>query len=141
MAPAAPEVALTLLNGEKLSTRRLKGTMYIVHFWSINCATCIEEMPQLVKFYEEFKTKGLELIAVAMAYDSPNYVKHYVQNRPLPFKVGIDSGEIAERFGHVQLTPTTFLMDHRGRIVKRYVGPLPFGALAASIVAMTREAN
>ena len=54
--------------------------------------------------------------------------------------MGIDNtGEIARRFGEVQLTPTSFLIDKRGQIVKRYVGKPDFEALHALVDKLLAE--
>lgn len=127
---AAPAATFTLLSGDKLSTADLKGKVYLVNFWATSCATCIKEMPDLVKTYEQFKGKGLEFVAVAMNYDPPMYVMNYAKTRGLPFKVAMDSdGSAARAFGNVQLTPTTFVVDKDGRILKRYVGEPEWDAL------------
>ncbi|BDB22925.1 TlpA family protein disulfide reductase [Cupriavidus sp. P-10] len=129
-ANAAPAATFTLLSGEKLSTADLKGKVYLVNFWATSCATCIKEMPDMVKTYEQFKGKGLEFVAVAMNYDPPMYVMNYAKTRGLPFKVAMDSdGSAAKAFGNVQLTPTTFVVDKDGRILKRYVGEPEWDAL------------
>lgn len=77
----------------------------------------------MIQTYNKFKGQGLEFVAVAMRYDPPMYVMNYSQTRQLPFKVAMDAdGAAARAFGDVQLTPTTFLVDRDGRILKRYVG-------------------
>jgi peroxiredoxin len=86
-------------------------------------------MPQMVQTYNRFKGKGLEFVAVAMSYDAPMYVTNYTQTRQLPFKVAMDDGSAAKQFGNVQLTPTTFLVDKDGKILKRYVGEPQFAEL------------
>ena len=44
--------------------------------------------------------------------------------------MAIDSaGDIARQFGDVSLTPTTFVIDKQGRIIKQYVGEPDFPAL------------
>ena len=53
----------------------------------------------------------------------PNLVADYAQKNRLPFKVALDvEGAIAKQWGNVRLTPTTFVVDRRGRIVKQFVG-------------------
>lgn len=95
----------------------------MVNFWATSCTTCVAEMPELVTTYNKFKDKGYETVAVAMRYDPPSYVVNFAQTRQLPFKVAIDNtGAVAREWGDIQLTPTTFLVNKRGEIVKRYVG-------------------
>ncbi|TOY78173.1 hypothetical protein DIJ62_30315 [Burkholderia pseudomallei] len=127
---SAPEATFTLLSGQKLSTAAdLKGKVYLVNFWATSCATCMQEMPQMVDTYNRFKGRGLEFVAVAMNYDPPMYVANYAQTRQLPFKVALDDGSVAKQFGNVQLTPTTFVIGKDGKILKRYVGAPQFAEL------------
>jgi peroxiredoxin len=75
-----------------------------------------------------------------MQYDPPSYVVNFVQSRKLPFDVAIDnSGAIAKAWGDVQLTPTSYLVDKKGRIVKRYVGAPDFAQLDALIAQLLKE--
>jgi peroxiredoxin len=126
----APQVNYTLLDGQQLSTATLKGQVVLVNFWATSCTTCVAEMPQLMATHEKYKSRGYQTVAVAMAYDPPAYVANFAQTRRLPFGVAIDNtGAIAKGFGDIQLTPTTFLINKRGEIVKRYVGAPDFAAL------------
>mgnify|MGYP003945968143 CR=1 FL=1 len=124
-----PDATFTLLSGQKVSTADLKGKVYLVNFWATSCATCVKEMPQMVETYNRFKGRGLEFVAVAMNYDAPMYVSNYAHTRQLPFKVAMDDGSAAKQFGNVQLTPTTFVVDKNGTILKRYVGEPQFAEL------------
>ncbi|WP_207005691.1 TlpA disulfide reductase family protein [Trinickia mobilis] len=125
----APDATFTLLSGQKISTADLKGKVYLVDFWATSCETCMKEMPQWIETYNRFKGQGLEFVAVAMNYDAPMYVVNYAQTRQLPFMVAMDDGSVAKQFGNVQLTPTTFLIDKNGKILKRYVGEPEFAEL------------
>ena len=132
--PPAPAAEYTTLVGERTSTRDLLGKVVYINFWATSCTTCIKEMPDVVKTYERFAPRGFELLAVAMSYDPPEYVRNYVQQNQLPFKVVLDSdGAIAAAFDHVALTPTTVLIDKKGRILRRIVGEPDFVALHALI--------
>ncbi|MDR2208418.1 MAG: TlpA family protein disulfide reductase [Azoarcus sp.] len=123
--PLAPEVSFTTLQGERFDTAALRGKVVLVNFWATTCATCIKEMPDLAKTYEKFSARGLEIIAVAMEYDSEPQVRAYADQATLPFKVALDlKAKVATGFGDVRLTPTTFLIDRQGRIVHKYLGAL-----------------
>ncbi|HJV53489.1 MAG TPA: TlpA disulfide reductase family protein [Noviherbaspirillum sp.] len=126
----APDVTFTSLNGEKVPLHSLRGKVVMVNFWATSCTTCVHEMPQMVQTYNKYKDKGLDFVAVAMSYDPPNYVLNYAQSRNLPFKVALDSkGDLAQSFGDVKLTPTTYVIDKQGNIIKRYVGEPEFTEL------------
>ena len=119
----APEVRFATLSGENLATSDLRGKVLLVNFWATSCVTCLREMPRMVETYKKFAPRGYEMIAVAMSHDHPNQVAHFAQSRALPFKVALDGdGAIARGFGDIRVTPTTFLIDRQGRILKRYVG-------------------
>ncbi|MDR7152942.1 peroxiredoxin [Hydrogenophaga palleronii] len=127
---AAPTSTFVLLDGSSTTTDALKGKVMLVNFWATTCVTCVKEMPALVSTYNKYQGQGFETVAVAMDYDPPAWVLNFAQTRQLPFKVAIDNtGEIASAWGDVRLTPTTYLVDRQGRIVKRYVGEPDFAAL------------
>jgi peroxiredoxin len=126
----APPSTFVLLDGSKSTTADMKGKVTLVNFWATTCVSCVKEMPQLSATYDKFKARGFETVAVAMSYDPPSYVVNFAQSRQLPFKVAIDNtGEVAKAWGEIQLTPTTFVVNKKGQIVKRYVGEPDFEAL------------
>ena len=132
--PVAPAVDFTTLGGERVAMHDLRGKVVLVNFWATSCATCMKEMPEVVKTYERFAPRGFELLAVAMAYDPPDYVRNYAQQHRLPFKVVLDAqGSIAAAFDNVNLTPTAVLIDKNGRILRRILGEPDFAALNSLI--------
>jgi peroxiredoxin len=138
---AAPQVVFTSIQGEKLGTVDLRGKVVLVNFWATDCPICVKEMPRLVQTYQSYAPKGLELIAVAMRYDPPNYVLDYSEKNKLPFKVALDPmGDLAKAFDGVQLTPTTVLIDKHGKVVQRILGEPDFGKLEKLIEQKLAEA-
>ena len=129
-AKAAPEVTFVNLQGTKIALSSLRGKVVMVNFWATSCATCIKEMPQMVDTFKRYHDQGLDFVAVAMTYDPPSYVLNFTQTRQLPFTVALDpQSSLAKAFGDVSMTPTTFLIDKQGKIIKRYVGEPDFPAL------------
>lgn len=136
----APETTFVLLDGSKKTTADLKGKVTLVNFWATSCTTCVAEMPKMVSTYDKYRAKGYEHVAVAMAYDPPSYVVNFAQTRKLPFSVAIDNtGAVAKSWGDVQLTPTTYLVNKKGEIVKRYVGEPNFAELHELIEKLLAE--
>jgi peroxiredoxin len=130
-APAsAPESTFVLLDGSRKSTADLKGRVTLVNFWATSCVSCVAEMPKLMATHQKYQARGYDTLAVAMSYDPPSYVVNFTESRKLPFKVAIDNtGAVAKAWGDVQLTPTTYLVNKQGQIVKRYVGEPDFTEL------------
>jgi peroxiredoxin len=137
----APAVDYVLLNGQAASSQQWAGKVMLVNFWATSCATCVKEMPQVIATHNKFKGRGFDTVAVAMSYDPPAFVSKFAETRGLPFGVAIDNtGKLAQAFGQVQMTPTTFLINKRGEIVKRYVGEPDFAALHGLIEQLLAEA-
>lgn len=137
---AAPASTFVLLDGSKQTTQDLRGKVTLVNFWATSCTTCVAEMPKIVQTYEKYKGRGYETLAVAMSYDPPSYVVNFAQTRKLPFKVAIDNtGAVAQAWGDVKLTPTTYVVNKQGEIVKRYVGEPNFAELHQLIEKLLAE--
>ena len=127
MAPAA---TFKTLQGEQITTASLRGKVVMVNFWATSCGSCVAEMPKIAATYKAFHARGFDTVAVAMYYDPPSAVVHFTQTRGLPFQVAIDNtGQVARQWGDVAVTPTSFLVDQRGLIIKRYVGEPDFAEL------------
>lgn len=125
--PQAPAVTFTTIEGKKISMADLKGKVVLVNFWATDCPGCIKEMPDLIKTYNDYKTKGFEIISVAMPYDPPAQVLNYTRQKSLPFPVMHDGlSEITQAFGGVNLTPTAFIFDKQGNRIQRTIGELDF---------------
>lgn len=129
-----PAADFVLLDQTSTSLDALRGRVLLVNFWATSCSACIAEMPDLVATHQKFATQGLDTVAVAMAHDRIDFVQSFAAEHRLPFKVAYDAtGSAAAAFGDVQLTPTTFLLDKNGAIVKHYLGPPDFAQLHQEI--------
>ena len=119
----APAVTFSTLTGKQLPLSELRGKVVLVKFWATSCVTCVAQMPGNIENFNQYHDKGFEIVAVAMQYDPANYVLNFVDTRKIPFTVARDTmGQAARAFGDVKLTPTAFLIDKQGNILKRYVG-------------------
>lgn len=137
---SAPGFGYTLLDGSRHDSSGLRGRVVWVNFWATTCSTCIAEMSRVIALHQRFRAQPFETLAVAMSYDPPASVARYAESRQLPFGVVIDNtGAIARAFGDVQATPTSFLLDKRGGIAKRFTGAPDFAALPGTIEALLAE--
>ena len=140
-APAAPASQFVLLDGSTTTTSQMQGKVTLVNFWATSCVTCVAEMPEIIATHNKYKDRGYNTLAVAMQYDPPSYVVNFAQSRQLPFQVALDNtGQIAKAWGDVKLTPTTYIVNQRGEIVKTYVGQPNFEELHQLIEKLLAQA-
>ncbi len=140
-AQAAPDVQIPVLNTQHtLDLKQLKGRPIIVTFWATNCVGCVKEMPHLIKLYKELAPKGLEIIAIAMSHDRPDHILEMQKRKGIPYPISYDStGQLSAAFGGVSLTPTTFVINPKGQIVKQKIGEMDMHLLHAQILTMINK--
>ena len=91
----APDFELPTLDGGHASLAQYRGKVVLVDFWSTICDPCLQEMPELVKLYQERKDKGFVVLAIAT--DGPETaanVSAKAKERNMIFPVLLD-GETA----------------------------------------------
>lgn len=121
----APNETFTTITGKKINLHSLQGKPVLVTFWATDCANCVKEIPDFVELYQHYQEKGLEIIAVTMYYDPPNHVVAMTAAKQIPYPVALDlKNQHARAFGHVELTPSTFLISPAGNIVMKTTGLL-----------------
>lgn len=136
----APSSEFVMLDGSKKSMNDFQGKVTLVNFWATSCTSCVAEMPQLTSTFQKYQSSGFDTIAVAMSYDPPSYVVNFAQSRQLPFHIAIDNtGKIAKDWWDVKLTPTSYLTNKRGEIIKTYVGTPDFAELHQLIEKLLKE--
>ena len=128
---------LTTISGEKITSQQLLGKITLINFWATDCPGCINEMPDLIKTYNQYKDKGLEVIAVSMYYDPPSRVISFTKNNNLPFPVVLDSNkQIISKFNNVKLTPTSIILDKNGNVINTIIGEINFNDFNKNLVKL-----
>ncbi|MGA2439902.1 MAG: TlpA disulfide reductase family protein [Tepidisphaeraceae bacterium] len=88
-------------NGGPLTLANLRGKLVLLDFWGYWCGPCVGSMPALMKLYDQFKDKGLVIIAVhddsvdsiaEMDQKLTGVRQKLWQGRDLPFLVALDGG-------------------------------------------------
>lgn len=131
---AVPDLELTTITGEKITLESLRGRPLLITFWATSCSGCIREIPHLIEIYKKYSPQGLKIIAISMPYDRPDFVMRMAKQKALPYTVAMDINKQAVKaFGDVQLTPTTFLIDTNGIIVRQKIGEFNMQVFTAHI--------
>lgn len=133
----APEVELEMLDGSQQSLSEFTDGPVLLTFWATTCPGCIEEIPLLETLQKDYGDQGLTVLGVAMSYDPRKQVEELVERRNLGYPIALDSdGRVAQAFGDVRLTPTSFLISPEGKIVYQKIGVIEMENVRGRIEAM-----
>ncbi len=131
----SPEVILPLPSGP-LILSEMKEPLIMVLFWASWCQHCNEMLPEIRKIYEQYKSKGFEVISISLDEDPKEYQKaidsgHYSWINYSELK-GWDCS-IAYDFG-IRATPTMILMDQNKRIIGKPRNPQHLRQLISNLL-------
>jgi len=125
-AAARALFALTLPDpgGAQQPLSQWRGQPLIVNFWAPWCAPCVEEMPDLQRVRDEYRSRGLEIIGVGI--DSAARIRQFRDDHliSLPLLVaGAEGTSISDQLGNrAGVLPYTVLISAEGRVLERKVG-------------------
>tara|TARA_R110000850_G_scaffold44560_1_gene113157 strand:- start:13 stop:1140 length:1128 start_codon:yes stop_codon:yes gene_type:complete len=128
----APDFTAPNPEGNMLTLSDLKGKVTIIDFWAAWCGPCRRENPNVVKVYEKYHDKGLEIIGVSLdgnprqkdakgewlaAIEKDGLTWHQVSN------LQYFNDPVAKKY-NIQSIPATFILDAEGKIIaKNLRGP------------------
>ena len=116
--------------GQSFRTADLRGKVVLVNFWATTCTTCIKEMPALKATAGEVRGARLPHRGGGdgLRPARPGRRLRRAQRPAFTFVLDRD-GSIARGFEGVRLTPTSYVLDKRGRIVQKIPGEPDFDKL------------
>ena len=107
--------------GTRVDSASFRGRLVVLNFWATWCPPCRLEMPAMERLYQEFRGKGLEVVAVNFM-ESPELVRAFAEEQELTYPMLLDSrAEIAERYGVMRL-PETVLIGRKGEVIAKTIG-------------------
>jgi peroxiredoxin len=121
--PAAPLFNLEDLNGKKVSLKQYRDQVVFLNFWATWCGPCKEEMPSMEALYQKFKESRFVFLTISVDYEEKKIVKEFIHKHRYTFPVLIDSKCKALDLYGVKGIPTTILIDKKGRMIGRAIGP------------------
>lgn len=137
---SAPPFSLEDLDGKPIVFEGgSSSTVRLLVFWSIFCEPCKAEMPLIQRLHEEYRGKGLQVIAVAMDGEPMRKsIQGLVKQQGYTFRVAIDklapdeSFVAADPYG-VAGTPTLYIVGKDGKITFAELGRTPREALEEAV--------
>jgi len=143
-AEAAPESAGDKwINSYPLTIKELRGKVVLIDFWTFGCYNCVNTLPTLRRFHEQYASKGLVIVGVETP-ETPfervfdNLVKA-VNKRGIEYPVVTDyDNKTWDAYG-VNAWPTVVIVDKGGRIRYVHVGEGQYATQESVITKLLAE--
>lgn len=121
-APAAPiETALAdlpVMDSDEYTRIKVEnqGKIVVFNFFASWCPPCVDEMPDFVKTYNEYKNKNFTIIGVSADREMKDAVK-FVKRFNIEFPVYFSDKKIEKKY-LVTKYPTSFVYDKQGKLLR-----------------------
>jgi len=117
----APAFSIRTDSGREVSLPNFGGKLLVLNFWASWCPPCVQETPSLSQFAEQYKNKGVTVLALSVDKDAKAYAAFLQRFRPA-FETARDS-QVHEDYGTF-MYPETYIIDAHGKVIKK----IPEGA-------------
>jgi|GEM_PF-2727734 len=105
----------------------LKGQWALVNLWASWCPPCIVEMPSLAKLADDYKGKGLQVIAISMDAKIEQAQSAIEKHQFADFTRNWDDGAMMTTFSPPNL-PMSYLIDPSGKLRATFNGQFDWAA-------------
>lgn len=113
-------------NGEIHTTDAWRGKIVVINFWASWCPPCVEEMPDLNRSFEKYRSKNVVFVGIGV--DSPSNIREFLSKTPVSYPIvlgGLEGGNWAKSLGNPSGgLPFTVLIDEKGSIKKTKLGKI-----------------
>lgn len=118
---AAPDLRGITLAGERYDLAELGERPALVYFFAPWCTICAVSADNLVRLRRWRDVEDLEIVAVALDWESEAEVRDYVERHELNVRVVLAGAEVA-RDWRIQAFPSYYVLDERHRVLRRDIG-------------------
>jgi len=133
--PMGPDISGPALTGGRVDTSRWRGHAVVVNFWGSWCVPCREEAPVLARVARDTRFLGVRFLGIDIRED-PSAGLAFEQHYGIGYPGISDPGDlIAARFGTAApaATPSTYIIDARGRIAWAWFGATSYSQLDLAV--------
>ena len=119
----APVLTLNNLDGENVSISEFNQQVLLINNWATWCPPCRDEMPALVKYYNEHNDHGFMLIGID-AGDPIDEVEQFVEEYDITFPILLDPNNKSLIVFNNENLPSSYVIDRNGNVVLMWTGPI-----------------
>jgi cytochrome c biogenesis protein CcmG, thiol:disulfide interchange protein DsbE len=134
----APELDLVTLEGTPVSLSDFHGSVVLVNLWATWCPPCLQEMPTLNTFYDQYKDRGFILIAIDQE-ETREVVQPFVEEYGLTFPIWLDKDYLAQQAFKTLHLPSSYVIGRDGRVRLMWIGGISKANLEKYVPAIILE--
>ncbi len=113
----APDWKLQDLEGKSVQLSDFKGKVVLLNFWATWCPPCRAEIADLVSLQKQYAAQGLVVIGVSMDEGGPAPVASFAKKFGINYLVVMGDEKTSVAYGGIEVLPTTYIIDRKGKIV------------------------
>ena len=140
-APLTPSYAVQTRDGRVLTADSLRGRVVLVNVWATWCAPCRVAMPALQQLATSYADEGLVVLGLSVDRGPAADVDAFLAERGITYPVAIVDARTVAAFGGVQGYPTSLLLDRRGTVRHKVIGPIGPVTLRPAIGRLLAETD
>jgi len=110
------------LSGREISFADLKGKWVFINYWASWCETCLLEIPELNRFYEENKSKNIEVFAVNFDALPVNKIQRLIKKYDIRYPSLKNDPREFLNLGDISGVPVTFVFNPEGQLTDALYG-------------------
>ncbi|MEE8109609.1 MAG: redoxin domain-containing protein [bacterium] len=118
----APQFTFPDLEGRAVSLAKYQGSVVFVNVWASWCSPCVSLMPALEQLYQQYREKGLVVVAVNIDPAGKDAVSRALQKHTVSFPVLLDPQRRIADLYPTKGIPATFIIDRQGRLLRKIIG-------------------
>ena len=111
----APDFSLHSMSGPNMRLQDQRGRVVMVNFWATWCAPCRQEMPQLNRLYQKYRSAGFVLLGVNVD-DDPSKAAEVATKLGVTFPVLLDPEKNVSKLYDLSTMPSTVIIDRDGKV-------------------------
>ena len=127
----APDFKLQTSDNKDVTISGLKGKVVLLNFWATWCGPCVREIPDFLEVYDQYKSKGFEIIGVSLDAGGWEKVTPFVAKMKMTYPVVKGDNAVVQAYGNFNAIPTSFFIDRKGVVVHQKTGAMTKSELEA----------
>ena len=120
-----PDFVFKDILGNTYTPEDIKGKVVVINFWFINCAPCVEEMPELNKLVKEYENNKDVLFLALTLDEKGSMLNKFLETNVFNYNIIPDSQDYIMNKLQVNSFPTHIVLDKNSNVVFTFSGYTP----------------